>query len=91
MFLGFTILGCVYCLIITFIEVCLLCRDLTVELPFMLSHPKPPEDPTPPPTPAKPPSAPGMYTNHYQLLTILNQIIIIMCSKANSQQLNVTY
>ncbi|KXJ24901.1 Beta-arrestin-1 [Exaiptasia diaphana] len=32
--------------------------DLTVELPFMLTHPKPLEEPTPPPTPAKPPSAP---------------------------------
>ncbi|KAK3698546.1 hypothetical protein QZH41_014472, partial [Actinostola sp. cb2023] len=29
--------------------------DLTVELPFMLTHPKPIEEPTPPSTPAKPP------------------------------------
>ncbi|XP_031565006.1 beta-arrestin-1-like isoform X2 [Actinia tenebrosa] len=30
--------------------------DLTLELPFMLTHPKPIEEPTPPPTPSKPPN-----------------------------------
>ena len=47
--------------IIVFAEICamIVCRDLAVELPFTLTHPKPVETPPPTRTPSMVPVEPG--------------------------------